>query len=67
MERERKNEVEVEVEVYSRTFHKWLSGRLWEMVAYKNRTTGVSSEKMYGHIYFMESNLLQATSKLQHV
>ena len=44
-----------------------LSGRLREVVAYKNQTTGVSSEKMYGHIYFMENNLLHTISKLQRV
>ena len=40
------------------------SGRLREVVAYKNRTT---EEKRPGHIYFMEDNLLDVISKLRHV
>ena len=36
------------------------------VVAYKNRTTGLSSEKMYGHIYFMDNDLLHAISKVPH-
>ena len=40
-----------------------LSGCLWEVVTYKNRTTGVSS----GRVYFNEENLLHAISKLRHV
>ena len=59
---------------YSRTFCKRppkmqrLSGRLREVVAYKNRTGGrTSSEKWSGHIYLMEDNLLHAISKLGHV
>ena len=50
-----------------------LSGRLPEVVAYKNRTTGAnggggaSSEKRSGHIYFMEDNLLHAIYKLHRV
>ena len=35
-----------------------LSGRLREVVSYKNQTTRVSSKKMYGQIYFMENDLL---------
>ena len=38
-----------------------LSGRLREVVVYKNRTTGVSSEKRSGNIYFMEDNFVNAT------
>ena len=41
---------------------KRISGRLWEVVAFKNRITGgVSSEKRSGHFYF------NAISKLRHV
>ena len=56
--------------IYSRTYRKWppkmqrLSGRSREVVVYKNRTTGVSSERRSGHIYFMEDNLLHAISML---
>ena len=50
-----------------------LSGRLPEVVAYKDRTTGgnggggASSEKRSGHIDFMEDNLLHAIYKLHRV
>ena len=44
-----------------------LSGCLWEVVTYKNRTTGVSSDKKSGRVYFNEENLLHAISKLRHV
>ena len=44
-----------------------LSDRLREVVAYKNRTTGVSSEKRPRHIKNMEDNLLHAMSKLGYV
>ena len=44
-----------------------LSGRLREVVIYKNRPTGVSSEKRSRHIYFMKDNLLHAMSKLGYV
>ena len=52
-----------------------LSGRLPEVVAYKDRTTGAnggggggaSSEKRSGPIYFMEDNLLHAIYKLHRV
>ena len=37
------------------------------VVAYNNPTTGGSSEKRSGHIYFTEDNLLHAISKLHHV
>ena len=40
---------------------KRISGRLWEVVAFKNRITGASSEKRSGHFY------LNAISKLRHV
>ena len=36
-----------------------LSGRLREVVVYKNRTTEAPSKGRSGHIYFMEDNLLQ--------
>ena len=45
-----------------------LSGHLWEMVVYKNRTTGgESSEKRSRHIFIMEDNLLHAMSKVGYV
>ena len=44
-----------------------LSGRLREVVAYKNRTTWGPLQKISGLIYFMEDNLLHAISKLRHV
>ena len=40
------------------------SVHLWVMVTYKNKTTGVYSEKMSKHIYFMEDDLLHVISKL---
>ena len=58
---------------YSRTYRKQppkmqrLSGRLREVVVYKNRTTEASSNGRSRHIYFMEDNLLHAMSKLRHV
>ena len=58
---------------YSRTYRKQppkmqrLSGRLREVVVYKNRTTEASSKERSRHIYFMEDNLLHAMSKLWHV
>ena len=58
---------------YSRTSRKRppkmhrLSGRLREMVVYKNRTIRASSEKRSGHINFMVDDLLHAVSiKLRH-
>ena len=41
-----------------------LSGRLQEVVVYKNRTTGglFWEEVNASHIYFMEDNLLHAMS-----
>ena len=33
----------------------------------RNRITGVSSEKMSGHIYFTEDNLVHAISKPRYV
>ena len=58
---------------YSRTSRKRppkmhrLSGRLREMVVYKNRTIRASSEKRSGHINFMVDDLLYAVSiKLRH-
>ena len=45
-----------------------LSGRLREVVVYKNRTTQeVSSKNWSRHIYFTEDNLLHAMSKLGFV
>ena len=44
-----------------------LSGRLREVVVYKNRTTEASSKERSRHIYFMEDNLLHAMSKSRHV
>ena len=41
-----------------------LSGRLREVVIYKNRTTGVSSEKRSGHLYFMEDNFMNASQDM---
>ena len=57
--------IEIECNSSSKHWYSWtsrkqppkmwrLSGRLREVVSYKNQTTGVSSKKMYGHIYFME-------------
>ena len=46
---------------------KRLNGLSREVVAYKNRTTGVSSKKSSRHIYFMEDNLLHAMSKFGSV
>ena len=58
---------------YSRTSHKRppkmprLSGRLPEVVVYKNRTIGASFEKRSMHINFMVDDLLHAMSiKLRH-
>ena len=58
----------------SRTSHKrppkmqTLSGRLREVVVYKNRTTQeVSSKNWSRHIYCTEDNLLHAMSKLGFV
>ena len=44
-----------------------LSGRLWEVVVYKNRTTGFSSKKSSGHLYFMENISLHETSISQNM
>ena len=44
-----------------------LSGRLREVVAYKNRTTGGLFREEVRHLYFMEDNLFNTMSKLGSV
>ena len=48
----------------SQTSHKLLKGRLRDVITYKNRTTGFSSDQRSGLIYFIEDNVLHAISKL---
>ena len=48
---------------YSRTSRKQ-KRRMRRLVTYEKRTT---SEKIPGHIYFMEDNLLRSISKLRYV
>ena len=43
-----------------------LNGHLWEVVVYKNQTTGRLFEKRSRHIYFIEDNSLHGMCKLRH-